>query len=85
MRARNETHEMFGGLARRKGWKDAAVVGLWLALAAGFVADVTPAPSPARPAEPTFASVSAAEPCRDLRTPERAARPVVLVRTVRYP
>jgi hypothetical protein len=34
---------MFGGVARRHGWKDAAVVGLWLALLVGFVAEVTPA------------------------------------------
>jgi hypothetical protein len=85
MRGRNETHELFGGLARRKGWKDAAVVALWLALVAGFVAQVTPAAPPARPAEATFAAVTTGPAARSWRAPERPARPVVLVETVRYP
>jgi hypothetical protein len=74
---------MFGGLARRRGLRDAAVVALWLALVVGFVVQVTPA-APRAPAEPVFATASdpAGPPAR---TTERTARPVVLVETVRYP
>jgi hypothetical protein len=64
---------MFGGVARRRGGRDAAVVALWLALFAGFLAEVTPAASRApADARPAFAALAAPAPLAARRGPARA-------------
>jgi hypothetical protein len=76
MRGENRKREMFGGVARRHGGRDAAVVALWLALAAGFVAEVTPGARPSGPASREPVIVASAAPSQGRRAPVRGeARP----------
>jgi hypothetical protein len=78
MRSESDGRKMFGGVARRRAGRDAAVVALWLAIVTGFLAEVTPAAPAARPDARPGIAVVAAGPAAVMarRTPARAeARP----------